>query len=209
MRLRRTTKHENRVQRTGLRRRVSRGTSTCGWRLLGGREKSVWTSIPSLRLTRAGKGITICRTRKREGRIAVSVTDLRRSNRVRQRRGYANLGGTWLWTGCASGHGSRLLIDRFEEWESPEADTNVRHYHARAGEPARMVALGRLHACSHGEHGSVLEADLRHPRRSLRGCCGQRTARQESPGAQDRREGRRMDCGFALPRIAPLQFRSA
>jgi hypothetical protein len=38
----------------------------------------VWTSIPSVRLTRAGKGTTICRTQKREGRIAVSVTDLRR-----------------------------------------------------------------------------------------------------------------------------------
>ena len=32
---------------------------------------------------------------------------------------------------------------------------------------------------------------------------------QESPGSQDRREGRGMDCGFALPRIAPFQFRSA
>ena len=60
------------------------GTSFRGWRLLGGRVNAVWTSIPSVRLTHAGKGITICRTRKREGRIAVSVTDLRRSNRLRQ-----------------------------------------------------------------------------------------------------------------------------
>jgi hypothetical protein len=38
--------------------------------------------IPRKRLTRAGKGTTVCRTRKREGRIAVSVTDLRRSQRL-------------------------------------------------------------------------------------------------------------------------------
>ena len=59
------------------------GTSIRRWRLLGGRETFVWTSIPADRVTRAGKGTTICRTRKREGRIAVSVTDLRRSNRPR------------------------------------------------------------------------------------------------------------------------------
>src|SRR4029077_8096026 len=170
---------------------------------------AVWTSIPSVRLTRAGKGTTICRTRKREGRIAVSATDLRCGNRLRPRRCYANHGGTWLWTGCASGHGGRLLVDRFEEGESSEADTNVRHYHTRAGQLARMVALGRLHACSYGEHRSVLEADLRHPRRSLRDGGGQRTARQESSGAQDRCEGRGMDRGFALPRITSFQFRSA
>ena len=44
---------------------------------------SVTTQIPRRRLTRVGKGTTFCRTRKREGRIAVSVTDLRRSNRLR------------------------------------------------------------------------------------------------------------------------------
>jgi len=43
---------------------------------------SVTTQIPRKRLTRAGKGTTICRTWKREGRVAVSVTDLRRSNRL-------------------------------------------------------------------------------------------------------------------------------
>jgi transposase len=77
--------------------------------------------IPILRLTRAGKGTTFCRTRKRKGRIAVSVTDLRRSNRLRWRR-YANSGGTRLWIGCASGHSGGLLVDRIEERESPEAD---------------------------------------------------------------------------------------
>jgi hypothetical protein len=39
-------------------------------------------AIPLDRLTRAGKGITFCRTWKQEGRMAVSVTDLRRSNRL-------------------------------------------------------------------------------------------------------------------------------
>jgi len=44
---------------------------------------SVWRPIPSIRLTRARKGTTICRTRKREGRMTVSAPDLRRSNRLR------------------------------------------------------------------------------------------------------------------------------
>jgi len=39
-------------------------------------------TIPRKRLTRAGKGTTVCRTRKRGARIAVSVTDLRRSQRL-------------------------------------------------------------------------------------------------------------------------------
>jgi hypothetical protein len=38
--------------------------------------------IPLIRLTRVGKGTTFCRTWKQEGRIAVSGTDLRRSNRL-------------------------------------------------------------------------------------------------------------------------------
>src|SRR5246500_4532720 len=39
-----------------------------------------------MRLTRAGKGTTFCRTRKREGRMTVSAPDLRRSSRLRGRR---------------------------------------------------------------------------------------------------------------------------
>src|SRR5215475_11637159 len=38
--------------------------------------------IPLIRLTRVGKGTIFCRTWKQEGRIAVSVTDLWRSNRL-------------------------------------------------------------------------------------------------------------------------------
>jgi hypothetical protein len=45
----------------------------------------VVTEIPHSRLTRAGKGTTFCRTRKWEGRMTVSVTDLRRSNRLGKR----------------------------------------------------------------------------------------------------------------------------
>jgi hypothetical protein len=67
MRLRRTTKHENRVQRAGPRRRVSLWYKH-PWMAVARRSgNAVWTSIPSDRLTRAGKGTTICRTRKREG----------------------------------------------------------------------------------------------------------------------------------------------
>src|SRR6202051_4431923 len=48
------------------------GTSNIGWRLLRGRESSVRTSIPSVRLTRVGKGTTFCRT-QRLGRTYSSV----------------------------------------------------------------------------------------------------------------------------------------
>src|SRR6266436_7846028 len=44
--------------------------------------KLATTQIPLNRLTRVGKGTTFCRTRKWEGRMTVSVTDLRRSNRL-------------------------------------------------------------------------------------------------------------------------------
>src|SRR6266478_4607708 len=71
--------------------------------------KLATTQIPLNRLTRVGKGTTFCRTRKREGRMTVSVTDLRRSNRLRWRR-YANSGGTRLWIRRTSGHRSGLLM---------------------------------------------------------------------------------------------------
>ena len=44
------------------------GTSNRGWRSLGGRHLPVMTQIPLQKQTRAGKGPTFCRTRKREGR---------------------------------------------------------------------------------------------------------------------------------------------
>src|SRR4030095_14173219 len=117
------------------------------------------TQIPPMRLTRAGKGITFCRTRKREGRMTVSAPDLRRSNRLRWRR-YANCDRTRLWAGRTSGHGSGLLVDCPQRRKGSEADANVRHDDARAGGSTRMVALGRLHPSGTGKHGSVLEADL-------------------------------------------------
>src|SRR5204862_2060102 len=138
----------------------------------------VMTQIPPIRLTRAGKGITFCRTRKREGRMTVSAPDLRRSNRLRWRR-YANSDRTRLWIGRTSGHGSGLLVDGSPGRESPEAKANVRHHYARAGGSARMVALGRLHPCGHGEHGSVLEADLRVAGRRVGECAGRLAAPHE------------------------------
>src|SRR5467141_632130 len=98
------------------------------------------TQIPPIRLTRAGKGITFCRTRKREGRMAVSAPDLRRSNRLRWRR-YANYDRTRLWIGRPSGHGSGLLVDGSQGRKDSEANTHVRHHYTRAGGSARMVAL--------------------------------------------------------------------
>src|ERR1700746_1269010 len=98
------------------------------------------TQIPSIRLTRAGKGTTFCRTRKREGRMTVSAPDLRRSNRLRWRR-YANSHRARMWAGRASGHSSRLLIDRPQRWKGSEADADIRHDDARASGFARVVAV--------------------------------------------------------------------
>src|SRR5258708_21806730 len=138
-----------------------------------------------MRLTRAGKGTTFCRTRK-PGRTQSSVCNRPAALQSPPlRRCHANLGGTWLWTGCASGHSSCLLIDGFEEWQSPEADADLRYYHARASQLARMAALGRLHVGSYGEHGSVLEVYLRDSGGSFPDRGGQRATRQEGSGAQD------------------------
>src|SRR5712692_2755160 len=208
MRRWRTTKHENRVQRAGPRRLVSLWYKQ-RWMAVAWRSGNcVWTSIPSIRLTRVGKGTTFCRTQKL-GRTYSSVcTRPTAQQSPPLRRRYANPGGTWLRNGCASGHRGGLLVGCFEKRESPETGAHVWHDHARAAGLARMVALGRLHPCGHGEHGSVLEADLRHPGRSLRDRGGQRTARQGGSRAQDRRERWGMDRGFTLPRAAALQFRA-
>src|SRR6266852_685245 len=170
--------------------------------------KLATTQIPLNRLTRVGKGTTFCRTRKREGRMTVSVTDLRRSNRLRWRR-YANSGGTRLWIRRTSGHSSGLLIDRWERRQSAEADTNLRHHDTRAAQPARMVALPRLHPCGYGEHGSLLETRLRHLGGRVGDRGGQRATRQEGSWAQDRRKRCGMGCRLTLPRAAPLQVCSA
>ena len=58
----RTTKHENGFSRLVRGDGSVCDTSNAGWRLLGGRKVRVRTSIPSVRLTRAGEGTTFCRT---------------------------------------------------------------------------------------------------------------------------------------------------
>src|SRR6202011_3528013 len=179
------------------------GTSIRGGRLLEGRFDSVTTQIPLTRLTRVGKGTTFCRTRKREGRMTVSVTDLRRSNRLRWRR-YANSGEARLWIRRTSGHSSGLLIDHWERRHSAEADANLRHHDTRAAQPARMVALPRLYPCGDGEHGSLWETRLRHLGGRVADRGGQRATGQESSWAQDRCKRCGMDRRLTLPRAAPL-----
>src|SRR3984893_14413067 len=73
--------------------------------------------------------------------MTVSVTDLRRSNRLRWRC-YANSGEARLWIRRTSGHSSGLLIDHSERRYSAEADANLRHHDTRAAQPARMVSAG-------------------------------------------------------------------
>src|ERR1700688_3582101 len=132
-----------------------------------------------MRLTRVGRGTTFCRTWKQEGRMTVSVTDLRRSNRLPWRR-YGNPGGARLWTGCAPGHGGGLLVDGSERWKGAETVADLRHHNTRTAQPARMVALPRLQPCGHGKHGRLLEAGLRHPRGNISDGGGECATRQES-----------------------------
>src|SRR5216684_8064762 len=125
--------------------------------------KLATTQIPLNRLTRVGKGTTFCRTWKQEGRMTVSATDLRRSNRLPWRR-YGNPGGARLWTGCAPGHGGGLLVDCSERRQSAEAGADLRHHNTRTAQHARMVAVPRLHPCGYGKHGRLLETGLRNLR---------------------------------------------
>ena len=60
----------------------------------------------------------------------MSVTDLRRSNRLARRR-YAGSGGTWLWIGCASGHGGGLLV---KGWERRKSAKQMRTFGTTARE---------------------------------------------------------------------------
>jgi hypothetical protein len=168
----RTTRHDSRIGRGGI---SLRATSIRGERLLEGRlKRSVTTQIPRRRLTRVGKGTTFSRTWKDEGRMTVSVTDRRRSNRLPWRR-YANSGGTWLWIRCTSGNGCGLLIDRSQGRKGAKTAADLRHHNTRTAQSARMVALRRLHACGVGEHRSLLEAGLRHSGGSISDRGGQRT----------------------------------
>src|SRR5215831_11485468 len=85
MRLRGTTEHENRVQPGGARKRVSlwynQPRSAIAWRSV----IPVRTSIPLLRLTRAGKGTTFCRTQQNwEGRYDSVCKSSRRTRRDRE-----------------------------------------------------------------------------------------------------------------------------
>ena len=140
----------------------------------------------------------------------MSVTDLRRSNRLPRRR-HANPRRTWLWIGRTSGHRRGLFVDRIDKRENPETDANIRHDHAGAAGFACMAAFTGLYSCSDGKYGSLLETGLRRAggRRSFRDRGSQRPTRQEGSRTQDRREGRGVDRGFALPRLAPRKLRSA
>lgn len=59
--------------------------------------------------TRTAARYHLLSSRKREGRMAVSVADLRCSCRLHWRR-YSGSGGAKLWTGCASSYGRGLLV---------------------------------------------------------------------------------------------------
>jgi len=109
MRRWRATKHENRVQRAWVRRRVSLCYKQ-PWMAVAWRSESPRTSIPSVRLTRAGKGTTFCRTHKL-GRTNSSVCNRPATQQSPPfGRCHANLGRTWLWIGCASGNRGGLLL---------------------------------------------------------------------------------------------------
>src|SRR5215470_16065278 len=130
------------------------------------------TQIPPIRLTRAGKGTTVCRTRKWEGRMTVSATDLRRSNRL--------LGGV-MQSLIERGRGldvhqatvvACLLIVR----KDGKVQKQMRTFGTTTRELVGLRAWLLSEGCSHvgyGKRGSVLEADLRRPRRNLGDCGGE------------------------------------
>jgi hypothetical protein len=90
--------------------------------------------------------------------MAVSVTDLRRSNRLGRRR-HANIGRTRLWSRCAPGNGGGLLIGDLPRRKSAEAVANLRHDHPRVAATPRVADLAKLYSCGNGEHRRLLEAE--------------------------------------------------
>jgi len=107
------------------------GTSNAGWRLLGGRKARVRTSIPSVRLTRAGKGTTFCRTHKL-GRTNSSVCNRPAAQQSPPfRRCHANLGRTWLWIRRTSGHDHSLSVGGVEERPSSQEHANLWYHYAK------------------------------------------------------------------------------
>ena len=93
---------------------------------------------------------------------------------------------TLVERGCGlavhKGYRGGLFVDCFAEWASSEADSDIGHEHARVAALAGMVALGRLHPGSHGEHRGVLEAGRRPFGRGFGDRGGQCAACQESSG---------------------------
>src|SRR2546429_5806697 len=204
MRLWRTTWHENEVQKQYRWAGQPVIQATLDGDCLEVGTYSVTTQIPRRRLTRAGIRYHLL-SHPETGRTHSSVCNRPAAQQSPPlRRRHANPGGTWLWIGCASGYCPGLLVDCFAERKSPEADTDVWYHHSRAAELARVVALRRLHSYSYGEHGSVLEAGVRDSGRSVGDRGGQCATRQDGSRAQDRREGRGMDCGLAMPRATAL-----
>jgi hypothetical protein len=103
-------------------RRVGLWYKQSWMRLLGGRETSVRTSIPSARLTRAGKGATFCRTQK-TGRTHSSVCNRPAAQQSPPLKEVAMQ--TLVERGCG------LFVDRCKEQKSSQADPHLRYHHTR------------------------------------------------------------------------------
>jgi hypothetical protein len=164
-----------------------------------------WRSIverdPDTKTDTRRQRYRFCRIRRRTGRIAVSVTDLRRSNRLRWRR-YANFGGTRLWIGCASGHSRGLLVDRIEE---PKSQKQVRTFGTTTRELLRLREWLLAEACTHvamestGVYWKPIYAILEGAFEIM--VAYSSTSRKS--GSQDGREGCGMDCRVYF---APASF---
>ncbi|KAJ3050758.1 hypothetical protein HK102_012203, partial [Quaeritorhiza haematococci] len=73
----------------------------------------------------------------------------------------------------------------------------------------RLAGRARGRVGGHGEHRRLLEADLQPPGAPVRGDGGQRPAHQAGAGAEDRRQGRRVDRPAAPARAALAELHPA
>ncbi len=111
------------------------------------------------------------------------------------------------WPGRASGDGGGVLligapgVGRQGSAHVPTMTRDLKR--------ARLAEGGGRDPRRHGEHRRLLAAGLCRAGRALRARRRQRPAHQERAGAQDRREGRRVDRRAGAPRADPQELRAA
>src|ERR1044071_2721344 len=101
---------------------------------------------------------TLCRTRKREGRMAVFYLWWCRRLRLLKGSRYGSNHRTVLRTGCPQGRCGRVCIGRRAGGKGTQGDPHLWNNNNATGTAAGLASPSRLHAHRHGIDGCVLGA---------------------------------------------------